>query len=126
MGDPILENEGFYFQTSRGMNGKTGVPWKKPVRRRENPIGIKLINPVWSLCMIFGKTRFILFAMQPDAILYDTFNSVIGFHFRNCRGLSPFGSNVISPSFCGEFRLSVLKLLFIGLLHERIECQYRS
>ena len=74
-----------------------------------------LINPVWSIWMIFGKTRFILFAMQPDAILYDTFNRVIGLQFfRNCRGLSPFGSNVISPSFCGEDRLSFLKLSFIA------------
>ena len=74
-----------------------------------------LINPVWSLWMIFGKTRFILFAMQPDAIFYDTFNNVIGLQFfRNCRGLSPFGSSVISPSFCGEDRLSFLKLSFIA------------
>ena len=70
--------------------------------------------------MIFGKTCFILFAMQPDAILYDIFNIVVGLQFfRNCRGLSLFGSNVISPSFYGEDRLSFLKLSFIGHSHER-------
>ena len=34
--------------------------------------------------------------------------------FRNCRGLSPFGSSVISPSICAEDRLSFLKLSFFA------------
>ena len=73
------------------------------------------MNGIW-------QTPFILFAMQPDTIIYDTFNSVIGFpFFRNCCGLSPFGSNVISPSFCGEDRLSFLKLSFIACTFQKLK-----
>ena len=50
------------------------------------------MNDIWQ-----NLFYFILFAMQPDAILYDTFNRVIGLQvLRNCRGLSPFDSNVIA------------------------------
>ena len=72
-------------------------------------------KPVWSLWMIFGKNPFYSVCKQLNSILYDTFNNMIGLQFfRNCRGLSPFVSNVIRPSFCEEDRLSFLKLSFIA------------
>ena len=51
--------------------------------------------------------------MQPDAILYDTLSNVIGLQFfKNCRGLSPFGNNVIPKVyFINMFLLFFLMLL---------------
>ena len=42
--DPTLEKEeGFQFQTSQGMNGKTGVPGGKPISRMQcKPYDINL------------------------------------------------------------------------------------
>ena len=81
-----------------------------------------LINPVWSLWMVFGKP--LLFCLQCSQMLFymthliawlvSVFVCLLLFLFFNCCSLSPFGSNVISPSFCGEDRLSFLKLSFIA------------
>ena len=56
------------------------------------------MKPVWSEDINFVRTVFNLSAMQPEAILYITFNKVIGRQFLiNCLGLSAFGMHVTSP-----------------------------
>jgi hypothetical protein len=59
------------------------------------------MKPVWSLLITIGRTDLISSAIQLEASLYTVFRGLIGLQFFiNFLGLSPFGIQVIKPSFC--------------------------
>ena len=66
-----------------------------------SPGNLFAINPVWSALIIVGRTLFILEAITPEAILYETFKREIGRQFFiSFLHLSPFGIQTTKPSFC--------------------------
>ena len=46
-----------------------------------SPINLPSTKPVCSVLIHLFKTCFILFAIEPDAILYTVFNKVMGHQF---------------------------------------------
>ena len=65
-----------------------------------SPVNLPDINPDWSESMSSGKIVLILFAIQPEAILYVVFKREIGLQFYiYFLDLFPFGIQVITPSF---------------------------
>ena len=58
-------------------------------------------NPVWSSLIRVGNTILCRLAMHDDPISYVTFSKDIGHQLcRYSLGLSPFGKQIIMPSFC--------------------------
>ena len=68
------------------------------ISRVFSPINLPAINPVWSVLINLFRTCFILFAMEPDAILYIVFSNVIGLQFLSFfLHLFSFGMHTIRP-----------------------------
>ena len=87
------------------------------VFRMQSPMYLPFTKPDWSLWIIVGKTKLILFAITELISLYMLFWSVIGLQFsKNCLGFPPLGKREIIPMVWELGNLLIIKLYFMAFI----------